>query len=272
MTKNEFLAQLEYRLRVLPENERRDAVEYYEGYIDDAAEDEASAIEHLGPPAEVAAKIIAEIAVGGSGPYAEGGRDSSGAYAEGGRNGSGPYAEGGRDGSGAYAGSGGEGADAGSRAYPGAESRAYAGGGSRAYAGNGGRAREPEPAKGQGRRSGLPMAWTVILAIFAVPIGLPLAVAAASVAFAMLAVVLSLLAAFGATAFGLVVGGAASVIVGIVALFSNPLLAMMILGAALAVLGFGVLFAKLTAVLAESGFRAVAKFAGKFIIRRGKNV
>ena len=246
MTKSEFLSQLEYRLRILPENERRDAVEYYEGYIDDAAEDEASAIERLGPPAEVAAKIIAEIAVSGGSPYAAAGDEARENAGDGAR----------------------ESAGEGARENVEDDYRAYSGEMPRFYAGNGERVREPEPAK----KRGLSMAWTVILAIFAVPIGLPLAVAAASVAFAMLVVMLSLLVAFGATAFGLVVGGAASAVVGILALFQNLPLAAMILGVALSSLGFGLLFTKLTVVMAESGFRAIARFAGKVIIRRSKNV
>jgi uncharacterized membrane protein len=192
MTKNDFLSQLEYRLRALPENERRDAVEYYEGYIDDAAGDEASVIERLGPPAEVAAKILAEYATAGS------------------------------------------------------------------Y--------ESEPAKKQG----LSMAWAVILAVFAVPIGLPIAIAVAAVAIALLVTVFSLLVAFGATAISLVVGGAAALVVGIVALFQNIPIALMAIGSALVLAGIGALFAKLAAVMATAGFRAVARFAGKAIIRRGK--
>ena len=64
MTKNEFLSQLERHLRALPANERSDAVEYFDGYISDAGEDESAAIEQLGSPAEAAAKIIAEYAIG----------------------------------------------------------------------------------------------------------------------------------------------------------------------------------------------------------------
>jgi uncharacterized membrane protein len=58
MGKYEFLGSLEKKLRVIPANERRDAMEYYEGYITDA-ESEAAAIEQLGSPGEVAAIILA---------------------------------------------------------------------------------------------------------------------------------------------------------------------------------------------------------------------
>ena len=65
MTANEFLSQLERRLKALPETERKDALEYYEGYIADAEEEQGSVIKQLGSPAEVAAKILAEYATAG---------------------------------------------------------------------------------------------------------------------------------------------------------------------------------------------------------------
>ena len=195
MTKNEFLSQLERRLRALPENERNDAIEYYSGYLDDAAEDEAVAIEHLGSPAEVAANIVAEYAVSDT--------------------------------------------------------------------------RFPAETE-QDRKSSLPIVWTVIIAVFAVPVGLPLAIAVAVVAIALLAVIFSLVVAFGATALGLVVGGVAGIVVSIIALFQNIPLALLMLGSTLVVLGLGILFAKLTAAIAKSGFNSIAKFVGNVIMRRGK--
>ena len=59
MTKAEYLEQLSQRLSALPRGERRDALEYYDGYLSDA-EDEAAAIARLGAPGEVAADILAE--------------------------------------------------------------------------------------------------------------------------------------------------------------------------------------------------------------------
>ena len=190
MTGNEFLSKLERRLRALPEKEKRDALEYYGGYLADAEDDEADAIKRLGSPDEVAAKIIAEYAL----------------------------------------------VDA-----PGAEPP---------------------------RKQGFHVAWSVILAIFAIPVGLPLAAAAGAVAISLLAVVLSLLVAFGATAFGLAVGGAASLLLGIATLFLNLPFALMMLGSALFIMGVATLFLKLTEAFAQSGFRLVARFAGRFIVRR----
>ena len=57
MNKSDFLAQLSYKLRALPEAEKQDALEYYEGYIADS-DNEAAAIAELGSPGEVAATIL----------------------------------------------------------------------------------------------------------------------------------------------------------------------------------------------------------------------
>jgi len=57
MTKTEFLDQLNHKLRAMPDNERQDALEYYDGYLNDA-EDEEAAIAQLGLPGEVAVSIL----------------------------------------------------------------------------------------------------------------------------------------------------------------------------------------------------------------------
>ena len=63
MGKKEYLAELRGRLKALPENERQDAVGYYEGYLDDAGKGAKKAMEELGTPSEVAAKILAEFSM-----------------------------------------------------------------------------------------------------------------------------------------------------------------------------------------------------------------
>ena len=63
MTRNEFLAALEQCLAALPPEERRDALVYYEDYLDAAGpEQEQAAIAELGTPEEVARKILDEQA------------------------------------------------------------------------------------------------------------------------------------------------------------------------------------------------------------------
>lgn len=59
MTRTAFLAALEQLLAPLPEAERKDALSYYEDYLDTAGpENEARAIAELGSPEEVARKIL----------------------------------------------------------------------------------------------------------------------------------------------------------------------------------------------------------------------
>ena len=63
MTRTAFLAALEQLLAPLPEAERKDALSYYEDYLDAAGpENEAQAIAELGTPEEVAHKILEEQA------------------------------------------------------------------------------------------------------------------------------------------------------------------------------------------------------------------
>ena len=67
MTRTAFLAALEQLLAPLPEAERKDALSYYEDYLDAAGpENEVRAIAELGSPEEVARKILDEQAPAGS--------------------------------------------------------------------------------------------------------------------------------------------------------------------------------------------------------------
>ena len=67
MTRTAFLSALEQLLAPLPESERKDALSYYEDYLDAAGpEKEAQAIAELGTPEEVARKILDEQSTAGS--------------------------------------------------------------------------------------------------------------------------------------------------------------------------------------------------------------
>jgi uncharacterized membrane protein len=76
MGKAEYLKQLSHRLRGLPESERQDALEYYDGYIADAESEEA-AIKQLGTPGETAANILANYVTGNTTACAAGNSTSS---------------------------------------------------------------------------------------------------------------------------------------------------------------------------------------------------
>ena len=67
MNRHEFIDELKNRLRRLPYDEVKEAVEYYEAYFDDAGEEnEQAVLAELGSPSAVAAQIIAEFAIKGS--------------------------------------------------------------------------------------------------------------------------------------------------------------------------------------------------------------
>lgn len=83
MTRTAFLAALEQLLAPLPEAERKDALSYYEDYLDAAGpENEARAIAELGSPEEVARKILDEQSPQAAFPLAhDAGRRAGGAGA-----------------------------------------------------------------------------------------------------------------------------------------------------------------------------------------------
>lgn len=67
MNRVEFMGQLERLLGDIPENDRLDAITYYNNYFDEAgAENEAQVIRELGSPGKVAAIIKADLGSSGS--------------------------------------------------------------------------------------------------------------------------------------------------------------------------------------------------------------
>lgn len=74
MNRAQFMEQLKKLLSDIPEEERREALEYYESYFDEAGEErEAEVIRELGSPGKVAAIIKADL---------EGSRNDRGEYTE----------------------------------------------------------------------------------------------------------------------------------------------------------------------------------------------
>jgi len=64
MDRNKFIEDLKKRLGKLPYDEVKDALDYYEGYFDDAGvENEQAVLAEFGSPSSVASQIIASYAV-----------------------------------------------------------------------------------------------------------------------------------------------------------------------------------------------------------------
>jgi len=78
MTKNDFLAELERRLKPLDESERNDALNFYREYFEEAGPGKESAvIEELGSPAYVAAQVVSKVQTENSGRAPSAGRSIS---------------------------------------------------------------------------------------------------------------------------------------------------------------------------------------------------
>jgi uncharacterized membrane protein len=192
MTKTEYLEQLSHKLRVLPYSERKDALDYYDGYISDANGEE-NAIVQLGSPGEVAAMILANYVA--KEPY------------------------------------------------------------------------EKESAYTPLRRSGFKTAWVIILALFAVPVGLPLLIAVGAVAFALFVSLAAVVFAVGVSGFAVVVTGIASLIAFPFVLAQDLGFGLIVAGAGLISLGIGILFVR-CAFRFMDGFKWIARFVGRKITKR----
>lgn len=98
-----------------------------------------------------------------------------------------------------------------------------------------------EPEKSEGMKKSLSAIWIGILAVFAAPIGLPLAFAAVVVIMAFLIVIASLWLTVALVSVCFVVCGAATIVGSIVLAFTSFANGLITLGAALVLVGLGIL-------------------------------
>ena len=190
MNRQEFIADLKKKLRKLPFDEIKEAVDYYEGYFDDAGvENEQAVIEELGSPSAVASQIIATFAV-----------------------------------------------------------------------------KEADTEK-SGKKNWRTV-WLVILALFASPIAVPIAVSLGAVAIALLITVFSVLLSFFVTGIALVIAGLASIVAGFLVIFQSVPTTLFYVGAGLICLGIGAAIVIATLNLSKICFRWLTKKIGGFILRR----
>ena len=78
MNKESFLKQLEYLLSDLPEEEKRDALDYYRDYLEDAGSEEARVLESFGSPERIASMIRSDL----SGVLKDGGEFTEQGYTD----------------------------------------------------------------------------------------------------------------------------------------------------------------------------------------------
>ena len=190
MNRHEFLDELKRKLRKLPFDEIKEAVDYYEGYFDDAGEEnEQTVLAELGAPSAVASQIIAAFAV------------------------------------------------------------------------------KEADAEKPGKKSWRTV-WLVVLALFASPIAVPLALAAGAVVVALIITILAVVLSFFATGVAVFAGGIASFVAGFLVIFQSVPTTLLYSGAGLMLLGIGAAIVIGTAALSRKCFRWLTKKVGGFILRR----
>ena len=190
MSRHEFIDELKRRLRKLPYDEIKEAVDYYEGYFDDAGEEnEQAALAELGSPAAVASQIIANFAVK--------------------------------------------------------------------------EADVDQPVKKNWRSI-----WLVILALFASPIAVPVALAVGAVALALVISLLAVIISFFAAGVSVFAGGLASAAAGLFVIFQSVPTTMLYFGVGLILLGIGAAIVTATITLSKKCFTWLTKLVGGFILRR----
>jgi uncharacterized membrane protein len=118
-------------------------------------------------------------------------------------------------------------------------------------------------------KKGFSAIWIGILAVFAAPIGLPLALALVIVIFAFVIVIAALAFSVIATAIAVVGSAVVGVFGSIWLLFTSPFNGIATLGISLAALGLGILFTCLSIVVCRSIFHGVMVLFGR-IAKRGK--
>lgn len=120
-------------------------------------------------------------------------------------------------------------------------------------------------------KRGLSTAWTVVLAIFASPIAVPVAAAIFCVMLALIVAVAAVILAAGACAAALAVGGVMSVGAGLWVTFRSFPTMLFFVGAGLFCAGAGIALFLFVAWLSKTGFLWIAKQFGKVLSRRKKH-
>ena len=279
MNRAGFMSQLESYLADIPAAEREEALQYYNDYFEDAgAENEASVISSLGSPKEIADNIKAELkgeaipTSANAGDHAvtkygqivpagevkteENAKSESTRSGAGGQSGSfgGAGGAGGQGGFGGFF--GGAGGQGGFGGFGGAGGQGGFGG---SFAGAGTAVKE------MGRK--LPLwAWIVLLivlitvapAIFGVLAGI------FGTAVGIIAAWFSIIIAFGAAGFGLIVSGIVTSIVSIPCVTVEPIVMVLVLGVGMLLTSIGMLLMMLAVWMAGTATPKLIKWIGSF--------
>jgi len=276
MNKETYLQELRKGLKILPQYDREEAIEFYEEYFDEAGvENEAKVIEELGEPKILAKKILVDVVdrkyeetmAASSGnalavvpsPIVSGAGTSAAPQFQQVQGTEIPQAQGapvfGAQ-SGQYTQAHGA-AGYGAQANPNYE-----------QAFNGQPAEDKKSKKGD-QPSALKTLWIVLAAIFALPLS-PVIFALLIVACVMIFVAFIVLISFLIAGISILVAGIGTSIFGIVAFFMNPAAAMVVLGGGLVCFGLGIFFILGSLALIRLVAHGLAKGFGRIVHKRNR--
>lgn len=218
MNRKIFMERLEQLLQDIQENERVEALQYYEDYFEEAGEEnEQQVLIDIGTPEKVAAIIKTSLLENSN----ETGEFTENGYAD-------PrfvinYEVANKENDKDYSDNQYDNAAKGTAPH-----------------------RERKYVKEDSEKN---IALIIILCILAIPVGLPLLGGAVGAVFGVVGVVIGILAAAAALAIGLTIGGIAVFVIGLFSIFTTPPLGIVSLGVGLILLGVGVLFVLLTVMI-----------------------
>ena len=115
--------------------------------------------------------------------------------------------------------------------------------------------------------------WITILAIFASPIALPIAIALAAVAFAIIVSVFAVFISIAVTGVAMVVSGvgvSAVTLVGMIMGAAHIGDGLFLIGSGLLSAGLGVLITMLTVFLSRVTFKGISKLIGRVLVKKNK--
>ncbi|WP_125140182.1 HAAS signaling domain-containing protein [Clostridium transplantifaecale] len=266
MKKEEFLRQLEYLLQDIPEDDKRDAIDYYRDYLEEAGpEQEEAVLEEFGSPERIASVIRTDLLGGmeSAGEFTDNGYDDrrfrTSAYPavnDGKTAGSAEQDNGGQDGEqkkNCHSGSGSTGNKQGYRANSGRNNyrqgsygqAGYGQGSGRGTDGNGNYEKGSYAGKSQGNPSNDSKWWKYLLIalgiLFIGPFALAAVFGAAGTATGFVVVLATVLLVLAILTIAGILGGVAMVIAGIMQLFGGFWSGVMSIGLGLVFGGAGCL-------------------------------
>lgn len=245
MTKLEFMKELESLLSDIPLEEREEALQYYNGYFEDAGEEnEETVVKELGTPKRVAATIKADL----NSNAAE--RDSRGYFTENGYQDTSYKEE-------KY-----EVARSARKASDNNDQTCQENGADKARYNDGNR----KQGSGQGTaqdsnktyKKNTNIGLIILICIFAIPVGLPLLISA-------LGVLIGVFAAIAGITLGIGAAGVALILCGIVMFFAGlikiavPFVGLLLCGGGLIVFGIGMLLSLLCGLICKTLIPALIK-------------